>query len=172
MTLETLKQFVSVDLARLTITEPWIENGKLFATDGKILVMTDLIDGFTRTNTLPPPPTNIKFVMADFPNDPSAHKWEPAPKVERPMVACGDCGGSGTHACSCGNVHPCPDCESGKTVDTKKNREVGTRLIADHYLAKIAALPNCEVCVEGNQLDPMPFRFDGGIGLLMPIRKR
>lgn len=170
MTLETLKQFVSVDPVRLSTTEPWIENGKLFATDGRILVMTDLIDGFARTNTLPPPP-NGKLVIADFPNDPSAHKWEPAPKVERPMVACGACGGRGTHVCTCGNVHPCPHCESGKIVDKTKNREVGTRLIADHYLSKIATLPNCEVCMDGKEIDPMPFRFDGGIGLLAPIRK-
>jgi hypothetical protein len=37
------------------------------------------------------------------------------------------------------------------------------------YVDKIGALPNIEIANTG-QLEPMPFRFTGGVGLLMPMK--
>jgi hypothetical protein len=37
------------------------------------------------------------------------------------------------------------------------------------YVNRISSLPNLEISRSG-QLEPMPFRFTGGVGLLMPMK--
>jgi len=40
---------------------------------------------------------------------------------------------------------------------------------AKHYLRLIASLPNCQIKTRG-PTESACFKFDGGIGFLMPIR--
>lgn len=46
----------------------------------------------------------------------------------------------------------------------------GHRLFRGFYLIEISKLPAARVAVDyGGPLDPLPFKFDGGYGLLMPL---
>jgi hypothetical protein len=47
--------------------------------------------------------------------------------------------------------------------------KIGVAWFQEIYLDKLVNLPNLEISPAG-QLEPMPFRFTGGVGLLMPIK--
>jgi hypothetical protein len=66
-------------------------------------------------------------------------------------------------------IDPCPDCGgSGKTdkVPVKFN-QVG---ISFYYLKKLQTLPGLKIDLTGNPTDMIPFVFDGGEGVVMPMR--
>jgi hypothetical protein len=61
--------------------------------------------------------------------------------------------------------------ETGESYVFGGEREwkVGVAWFQELYLDKLTKLPNLEVSPAG-QLEPMPFRFTGGVGLLMPMK--
>jgi hypothetical protein len=61
--------------------------------------------------------------------------------------------------------------ETNEGYVSSEGREwrVGVAWFKEIYLDKLAKLPNLVISSAG-QLEPMPFRFTGGVGLLMPMK--
>src|SRR5581483_1511692 len=85
---------------------------------------------------------------------------------------CDECQGSpNAHACSCGHVHDCENCGgTGEIFDTGKGMDIGSRLVALHFLWKIGQLPGALIAWDGDS-PAMPFKFDGGRGIVMQLRR-
>lgn len=85
---------------------------------------------------------------------------------------CECCGGRGT-------VHDCPDCacdceSCGGDGEVQEKASVGIG-IADYnakYVKQLTALPGLVIASDAAPAEPLFFRFDGGEGLLMPMRVR
>lgn len=106
----------------------------------------------------------------------------------KPQMECDDCCGFGMQTNSCGDFHPhkkCRHCKGfgyipdGPMCETCKGRcegqhpclvKIGTNYIDVRYYRRVLALPDTEfVAGIGGKETPIPFRFGGGRGLLMPV---
>lgn len=99
-------------------------------------------------------------------------------------TVCANCGGDGETECfECGQDVDCDRCHGtgmmgGTTCaacDGNRRREgvlrfeiLGTNL-ADKYVQLIASLPGVKAKPVTNPIQPVRFRFDGGVGLVMPV---
>jgi hypothetical protein len=83
-------------------------------------------------------------------------------------ATCPICDGSGV-VVETGKGDPCKSCGgTGRGVPSSYGNEY---TIASHYVALLQGLPNCRVKAhEGNH--PVPFTFDGGCGVVMPLIRR
>jgi hypothetical protein len=78
--------------------------------------------------------------------------------------------------CADGQIHDCPDCKctcedcggSGK-VYPRASTSIGEANFAVRYVAMMLALPNIQVAATPGLETPLLFRFDGGIGAVMPM---
>lgn len=70
-------------------------------------------------------------------------------------------------------VTDCPNCEGrGRFVSRKEFLVVGHQAVSHYYLALISSLPNVTIAPSPTgELDHLHFRFDGGEGVIMPMRK-
>lgn len=92
----------------------------------------------------------------------------PALPEAQPCFACG--GSASTYLRD--DQQECFQCD-GTGVERHQSVTVGARDYARRYLAKIADLPGLAFHQTPNEdIDPAFFTFDGGEGLLMPLRKR
>ena len=168
MNIEMLMPFCSKDESRPMLSAPFTIGKFTYATDGRVCV---------RVPDFPAPPMDIQG-----PQVAATLEWETAPRtiaVELPeeipcdrTVDCTTCGGGGIHVCPCGDTHPCGDCEGdGKMIQCDKGVEVGKMFLGESYLRKLAALPGLKLYDNGGVVDVVYFTFDGGEGLLMPMRK-
>ncbi len=103
---------------------------------------------------------------------------------EGKLADCDDCNGNGNfehgkHYYECkecngaGRMNPpeiCHSC-SGTGKDGSQRVKVGVSHIARRYAELILALPNLEVAPNLDDKAAIPFRFDGGDGILMPLMK-
>jgi hypothetical protein len=83
---------------------------------------------------------------------------------------CRKCNGSGLTKRISTTGTRCDCCTNGK-VEINKPVEIGAALVSALYLRKIAALPSPLI---GAPVDPdaaIAFKFEGGVGYLMPMRK-
>jgi hypothetical protein len=109
---------------------------------------------------------------------------------------CAECDGTGEVTCEYDHEHECPRCDGvgriagagtpcedcrGATVDRysthpgdidKRKVAIGAADIDWNLLEMIARLPNVTIGVALADNTAVPFRFDGGIGAVMPLRKR
>lgn len=107
----------------------------------------------------------------------SANNWRALRPVHIPAPMnsgeCGECHGSGRE-------HDCPNCTckcegcngTGKDETQQQSATIGGVLFSAQYVRLLQSLPNCEVPTEikADHQTPMPFRFDGGQGVLMGLR--
>jgi hypothetical protein len=80
-----------------------------------------------------------------------------------------------------GRLHPCPDCEcrclvceDGKvSADSFTSVNVAGYSFAAHYVRVLIALPKLQVAkpIRGRSGSMLPFRFEGGDGLLMGLHE-
>jgi hypothetical protein len=145
---------------------PFSLNGHSYATNGHIAV---------RVPRRPDIPENKEAPSAErLPWDFSRVKFGPLPQPELLSVTCGFCGGLG-------HKHECPDCRceckhcngSGKIIPPRNavRVRIGKAVFAGQYIEWIQALPGLEIG-KPKPSRPLPFRFEGGEGLLMPVRGR
>lgn len=93
------------------------------------------------------------------------------PKIEQPIKGeCADCDGRGRE-------HSCPDCEcicslcegTGTEIpEIKTSTEIGGVVFNLRYIRKMLALPNVVIASPSKDA-PFLFRFDGGVGAVMPM---
>ena len=161
-----LQPFCSRDQARFYICTPFTRDEWTYATDGAICIRVPRREGMTGDEKAPRADT---LFPAQFP------LLRPFPDLDLPPAEeedCSVCDGRGYE-------HDCPYCEclcdtcsGNQRVSTDDSISIGLRgaTFACKYMRLLACLPNTLI---PQQLEPnkaMPFRFDGGEGLLMPVR--
>jgi hypothetical protein len=166
-----LQPFCSTDEARWYLTKPFSRDGFTWATNGHILVRVPL-----RGNI---PDIDKKFNQAkpiegiETANFFTPHfNLPPAPSTSDP---CPKCEGRGSK-------HDCPECDCEcETCDGRGDLDperiistrIGATIYSLFYVRQMFSLPNVELSVAEAKPDekPLLFRFDGGVGALMPMRR-
>ncbi len=166
MTLEQLQTFCSTDETRAILMKPWSVGDKTVATDGRILVIVPRIPDVAENDKAP----KLEAVTVDV-----IPKSEPSPlpdKLPEPdMQDCTFCYGDGHVEIGGGKSVRCEECEGEKQYRKAIPIKVGTQNLSDLYLEKIKDLPNLKIFNHAtDDSGAATFTFDGGSGLLMPIR--
>lgn len=87
-----------------------------------------------------------------------------------PEGRCGKCDGTGLGICGeCGQAARCTQCRG--LGHAHEDVIIPPAKFAGHLLALIATLPGAELQSPPDARDPSAFRFDGGIGVIMPMRQ-
>lgn len=159
MNLNELKTFCSD--WRPLLEEPWSDMGFSFASDGMILVRIPEIAGATSHQN------NLSKLWNYLVASPRMVSLPPLLEVKA-KLECDICRGSGISKCSCSHCqgHECECMEKSANFMI-----IGTRRLRLDLLSKIAALPNLKIQMDGGEESPAKFTFDGGDGLIMPMRK-
>jgi len=166
-----LRPFCLSNLAKLKIRpylgKPFSIGDFTYATNGYILVRVPVRKAYGP----PDSPVGVETVYAKLLAEIS---YFPAPAIDGPLFVmrdtpCPNCQGRGT-------LHDCPNCScrcqecagAGKELDYAVVR-LPWAVFDAKYISKIWQLPN--PCIAAcREKGPMPFRFDGGDGLIMPMR--
>jgi hypothetical protein len=142
------------------LSTPFSLNGHTYASNGHICVRVPRRPDISENKEAP---NAEKLLPWDF----SRVKFGPLPEPKLLSDECGWCGGRGY-------MHQCPDCRcecetchgSGKLPPRV---QIGKAVFFGPYVEWIQALPGLEIG-KPKPADPLPFRFEGGEGLLMPRR--
>lgn len=162
-----LQQFCGKEETRPYLLKPFSVGDFTYATNGHIMVrVTRRDDAAEQTkewdwNAPLAGLQGASFAKPEF-------KLPPEPEE---ADECSACDGRGTE-------HDCPDCEcpcvecdgTGKDIP---ERGISTEFcganFAMRYIRQVLSLPNVELASITSDA-PMVFRFDGGVGALMPLR--
>lgn len=165
-----LQKYCSEDERRINIRTPFTRGEFTYATNGHILVRVPRQEDAPERDDAPhaervydPPAANAgEYLPISFPRLP---KWE-CEKDE-----CPSCDGRGTD-------HDCPDCQC-KCDDCSGNGEVVIEpkdyvaidgiSFSLKYALMLAELSNLRIGV-ARPNEPLAFQFDGGAGILMPVK--
>lgn len=167
----TLRSFCGDD-GRSVTSRPWSVGEYSYATNGLIIVRTARLDG------VPPPDDNkiektAALIDGWLSKLASTHRVA-VPHIEVPVGEswrCDVCEGRGTE-------HDCRDCncecaECGGTGTCHQPVMVAWRgtHISRSMWRLIAALPSSMIAASPPIYDHVSFAFDGGVGIVMPMRK-
>jgi hypothetical protein len=157
-----LLQFCSQSQPNLAA--PWSRDGVTYATDGAVILRVAIEAGID-DNPLAPD------AAATFDRAPSPNEYAPIPDVNAPTKEpCGRCCGDGYYDCECcDHERECPDCGGSGMIAPKTSTLISGARFDDRYLALLGSLPNCQIGITG-QYTAARIRFDGGDGLLMPLK--
>lgn len=154
--------------ARYFMQLPYVQCGWRYATDGRIVVR---VPSPGEPDT--PEPAEGRLppdLLYDFPAQ--IEEMIPWPAPEYTIGECDACRGTGKELCRvCDSEtrHECSACAGAGKVPIGLN--VGYWFIAARYDRLIRDLPGVMFCNEGTSSGPLYFRFDGGEGLVMPLRR-
>lgn len=161
ITLRQLCEFCSTDETRQDLIAPFVIDQYTIATDGRTMVAATGNFYYTKPAGEELAMKVKREYLAKFPTDPTV-KWEQRDWL-RPLETeqCSDCDGDG-----------CDECDLTGRTFLSKTLNIGCRQLNYEYLIRIQRLLGVMFAVEfGGEMDPLPFKFDGGIGFLMPMRK-
>lgn len=191
-----IKRFCSPD--NVFISNPFSHGEYTYATDGNIAVRVPRLPDVAENPTAPGPSIKTLFRQV-YENKYKAMPTSiPDDKKEQCVVCkgsgkvipCAECKGEGTVECDeCGHEGDCKKCKgNGVTlgVGAQESCEdcgglgysikgtpvhLGNKNISSIYLRQIATLPNPAISPSTTgELEVMPFKFDGGEGIVMPMR--
>lgn len=193
-TVTDLYSFCSKD--KPSTMQPWNDGDYTYASDMRLVIrVPSLAEGQCRPDA---PKNAAKLFLAG--NKANWQALLPLPEPEttpckycngkgKQFKACPDCGGSGKRHCdSCGNEHAdcrlcagtgesseykdatCLNCNGAGTLPTLQIVCIGEQPVNVELLRMIHSLPGLEICNSLSDLEPLHFRFDGGEGLLMPVK--
>jgi len=169
ITKEQLMPFCSTDECRPMLLKPWTRGAFTYATNGRIIVR---LAAMPDVEECPSAPDAGKMMALYKP----ATRLVPIPELQpnpiSRIIECVECDGSGIVECDYGHEHQCPECDgSGKEekIDCIKMK-IGSRIINAKYLHMIRDLPNVMIQEDGEAMDNMQFTFDGGVGMISPMR--
>jgi hypothetical protein len=171
LTLGWLQQFASPDESRVYIGSPFYHDGFAYATDGHLAVRIPS-ESFTEDKWKL---ERKETVLKSFARE-GGQWWTITPPLESPIkeVACDACSGTGCDECfHCGHEAECSNCDGTGKRTTHASTEVGGVLFDVATLGRVWRLPGFTLRV--HEADPMTahlFRFNGGGGVVMPIRRK
>lgn len=180
MKVEQLKEFCSNNSALKKLCSPWSRGEYTYATNGHILVRVKRLDEIAENPASP----DADNMFAD--NTKHPWQWMDVPEPVWTVEKCECCQGTGKHCVAPAEIAceerdeigiDCRDCVGGEikkgtvTIDGPQ----GKVAFDSKYIAMLRNLPGVKIGVLGNQCSPIPaipspFTFDGGDGLLMPMR--
>ncbi|WP_139791193.1 hypothetical protein [Chromobacterium violaceum] len=174
--------------SRAWLRHPFTLNGKTCASNGHILIEMDIAGDYPEV-----PSKNASNVAASLGRIPAAG-FQPLPTMPEPeFVACPSCEGRGHgkrckscegagefqhhgHSYSCkacdgeGSFNaPCYQCNATGKKEISIPMQIGEAVFALRYLSLIATLP-CVEFATTRANDIAGFKFQGGRGVLMPLR--
>jgi hypothetical protein len=173
-----LMKFCYPDESYHDIHKPWLSDGVVYATDGKICVAVKP-ERTTTEYQVAPPPGGKKFRdvkhLFDFRRsfvDVPCGVIPDCEKCKNKYVVnakCVWCRGFGLAECNMGHEHECDQCDGGfDEINCGCVMEIGGLHFRSMYINKIYGLPNLRFKIADNAV--LWFEFDGGVGLLSPVK--
>jgi hypothetical protein len=163
-----LKQFCSTDRIRFNLHNPFSQGEFTYATDGRVAVRVPRIMDFPEADK----PAVSGIFLSYFKDGPKGSIKVDLPEITTGEQDCKECGGTG-------HEHDCPDCtcecdfcDGDGTVPhlAKVCVTIGDALYDAAYIKQILSLPGLKFAEKPSKEDAAPFVFDGGEGILMPMR--
>lgn len=166
-----LKPFCGQNDIRYWLNEPFSEGIFTYATNGHIIVRVPRVDWVHEA----PESMRGKAAKLFADNPPSAMVAIPDIPAVPPQLDCLYCDGKGK-IIDGGFAETCEDCDGTGKTDARQDIDINAHFLAApitfaaKYLRLIKSLPNGNE-ISPNGIGPAWFNFDGGSGLLIPIRK-
>lgn len=162
-----LQPFCETDETRFYIMKPFTRGEHTFATNGHIIVRVPKREGMEGDEKAPKPEAifakHFKGELVDAP-DFAFPKFDAGP--------CLKCLGGNESVHECPNCDClCDECDGGGFAIEKTTVTVHGVLFNAKYMRLLYALPGLKLPISAGKEDPLPFAFDGGDGLLMPMRR-
>jgi hypothetical protein len=173
--------FCSKDFSRMSIQVPILNGGWLYATDGHVCVRAQGVDlpvgfGEVAPKGMSQWPHPEKSVLDGLPRffereTPAFRRVVNMPK-QNPKVVCEGCMGEGGFQCeACDHPNECPACGGDGYNVEDIWLDLGGVLMSLNLLSRIAHFPNLEISLDAeNPLKGQRFRFDGGEGVIIPLK--
>jgi len=166
---ELLKQFCSHDPTRYYLMKPFSQDGYTWATNGHIMVRVAQIDGIAPFDGKA---INVARPLKGIEDAQFSSRAFTLPPAPEELDDCIKCAGRGTE-------HECPDCDctceyckgTGRVDrESKISTTISGQIVQLAYARMVAGLPGVEVSERASEgIAPLFFRFDGGVGALMPL---
>jgi len=159
------------DDPRSYIHKPWSAGDYSYATNGHILVRVPRRDDVPENPENPITAEKLSRVIGERPSD----VWRTPEIVGLPPLVeteCEDCDGMGA-ACHCSTCEcECSKCggTGNRSSDVGKSARYRRVPFALKYIRAVCSFPSVEICDQSGPEMPLRFRFDGGIGSVMPLR--
>lgn len=171
ISISEMKRFCGDEVTRPYISKPFSHGKYTYATNGHIVIRVARMDDVPEAEGAPEGFVGKAEALFDsF----GRHKFRQVRKkndLKNEIVACGEC-------CGRGREHDCPDCqciceecEGTGRVKARLSCQIGGVLFDAEYISLIGGLKNAEIEVSDDD-GPTKFRFDGGEGVLMHLRRR
>lgn len=149
MTTDELRAFCNTGSEHLAVQAPFSLDEWTYATDGSIIVRVPRLPEVAEL------PNGLLSPHELFAYTPPGQIWYPVPTLPPAPMAV-----------------PCSRCD-GTLIERRDEEppvEFGPALFAPKYIRLLAALPHCEIAPSSAN-DVCRVRFDGGDGLVMPMRR-
>lgn len=175
-----LQSFCSTDSSRPRLHSPFTQGEHTYATDGSVLIRIPAIAEIGPRDDAPAGAAGSLFI--DAAEDFAKGEFKALPSVD--VVACRFCEGAGkikqVRCGHCGNWTKIPvecpyeSCDGKGNAPANSNGVLfGTQMINPYYVWKLSGLPGIVIAnASKSWADPLAFKFDGGEGLLMPMRTK
>jgi hypothetical protein len=171
-----LEKFYSSDPTRENVARPFSFDGWTYATNGHVVVRVPKRDDIAENPAAP-----NDHAAALFDKCAKKRRYKPAPSFElsepfewEEQIECICCASSGRRH------HDCPTCKCECKICSGRGKiairrfgtvAIGTAYYSSKYISWLQSLPKLELGPP-HKKNPLPFRFGGGEGLLMPVECR
>lgn len=166
---DILNRFCSKDGFRPSISEPWSRGTYSYATNGHVICRVPRQEDISERDDAP----GAVDKMFDIP---APAEWFPLADMKIPkekMVECSECedGKIQHEECQDCDGHTCENCNgTGKVSQAMTPVAVGNTHFQGVYLRILKDLPDCKLGPHADLMGCAVFMFDGGDGLLMPMK--
>jgi hypothetical protein len=194
---KTIRLFCAIDNSRPKLTNPFNQGSYTFAANGHIAIKISRREEYDKNAPIDQK-MEILFTFSeisetlwiDIPDLDKIIEYQTCPecKGEKIIKVCRECHGKGEvffendyneyyiECKSCdGFPHNPTECEKcSGTGQVKKNRYIliGSKALDTDFLSTIKLLPGVKIAPEAVEgLNPIPFKFENGEGIIMPCRK-
>lgn len=149
-----------------SICTPWTRDGYTMATDGVILVRMPAVDGVAKNPDAP----NVPAEWFEF----EVPKWFDIPPISTLTAECEECVGTGwvipKTAYNEYDEQDCKSCGGDGRTRRMESVKIGVAKFDGKVLAQLSVLPGIKIGPTG-EFHIARFIFDGGEGVVMPVRE-